>query len=117
MRARSGERRYTPTAFFWRNRHTRLPAAKKIVQTRSIDRGSRMTSTQADEPLLSERIRRSLAEAIAAGSLRPGTSLDEQQVDQRFGTSRTPAPEALHPSPTDETAQGRPPHGPVAAAR
>src|SRR3546814_17927778 len=58
MRARSGERRYTPTAFFWRNRHTRLPAAKKIVQTRSIDRGSRMTSTQADEPLLRSAERR-----------------------------------------------------------
>ena len=54
-----------------------------------------MTSAQADEPLLSERIRRSLADEIASGALRPGTSLDEQQVAQRFGTSRTPAREAL----------------------
>jgi len=68
---------------------------------------------QADEPLLSERIRRALADDIAAGSLRPGTPLDEQQLAQRYGTSRTPAREALRQLATDGLVEIRPRRGAV----
>lgn len=74
-----------------------------------------MTNAQAGEPLLSERIRRSLADEIATGSLRPGTPLDEQQVAQRFGTSRTPAREALRQLAMDELVEVRPRRGAVVA--
>ncbi len=74
-----------------------------------------MTNAQAAEPLLSERIRRSLADDIAAGSLRPGTPLDEQQLAQRFGTSRTPAREALRQLAMDGLVEVRPRRGAVVA--
>jgi len=74
-----------------------------------------LTNVPADEPLLSERIRRSLADEIAAGSLRPGTPLDEQQVAQRFGTSRTPAREALRQLAMDGLVEVRPRRGAVVA--
>jgi DNA-binding GntR family transcriptional regulator len=44
---------------------------------------------------LTETIRVALAEEIIAGSLPPGTEIDEQQVAERFGASRTPVREAL----------------------
>ncbi|MEX6634770.1 GntR family transcriptional regulator [Hyphococcus lacteus] len=68
-----------------------------------------------NEPLLSEKIRRSLAEEIAAGSLRSGTQLDEQQVALRFGTSRTPAREALRQLAMDGLVVVRPRRGAVVA--
>ncbi|HYG90738.1 MAG TPA: GntR family transcriptional regulator [Azospirillum sp.] len=45
--------------------------------------------------LLSDQIRIALADEIAAGRLKPGTALDEQQIATRFGASRTPVREAL----------------------
>jgi DNA-binding GntR family transcriptional regulator len=45
--------------------------------------------------LLSERIRVALADEITAGMLAPGLSLDEQQIGDRFGASRTPVREAI----------------------
>lgn len=45
--------------------------------------------------LLSERIRNALTDAIAAGEMPAGTALDEQQLADRFGASRTPVREAL----------------------
>lgn len=45
--------------------------------------------------LLSDRIRDRLTDEIASGLLRPGAALDEQQVADRFGASRTPVREAL----------------------
>ena len=45
--------------------------------------------------MLSERIRNGLIDAIASGELRPGTNLEEQQLADRYGTSRTPVREAL----------------------
>lgn len=74
-----------------------------------------MTNPHTDEPLLSERVRRSLADEIAAGSLRPGTPLDEQQLAQRFGTSRTPAREALRQLAMDGLVEVRPRRGAVVA--
>ncbi len=48
-----------------------------------------------DRELLSDRIRNALTDEIAAGTLVAGASLDEQQLADRFGASRTPVREAL----------------------
>lgn len=68
------------------------------------------------EPLLSHRIRCSLADDIAAGVMAPGTALDEQQLAVRFGTSRTPAREALRQLTADGLVEMRPRRGAVVAA-
>ncbi|WP_204280221.1 GntR family transcriptional regulator, partial [Raoultella ornithinolytica] len=44
--------------------------------------------------LLSDRIRNALTDAIAAGHLASGTALDEQEIADRYGASRTPVREA-----------------------
>lgn len=44
---------------------------------------------------LSERIRITLTQEIASGTLSPGERIDEQLIADRFGVSRTPAREAL----------------------
>lgn len=44
---------------------------------------------------LAERLRQKLEEAIAAGRLEPGSRLDEQEIAERFGVSRTPVREAF----------------------
>lgn len=60
-----------------------------------------MQSFDMDSPddspglLLSERIRVALADEITAGTLPPGHALDEQQIGDRFGASRTPVREAI----------------------
>lgn len=46
-------------------------------------------------PLLSDRVRNALADAITAGELEPGSLLDEQSLADRYGVSRTPVREAL----------------------
>ncbi len=48
-----------------------------------------------DRGLLSDRVRNALTDAIASGSLPAGTALDEQNLAERFGASRTPVREAL----------------------
>lgn len=48
-----------------------------------------------DRGLLSDRVRNALTDAIASGSLAAGTALDEQDLADRFGASRTPVREAL----------------------
>jgi DNA-binding GntR family transcriptional regulator len=45
--------------------------------------------------LLSDRIRNALTDEIASGLLIAGEALDEQQLADRFGASRTPVREAL----------------------
>ncbi|MCJ9697532.1 GntR family transcriptional regulator, partial [Rhizobium sp. PRIMUS64] len=42
-----------------------------------------------DRGLLSDRIRNALTDEIAAGTLAAGAALDEQQLADRFGASRT----------------------------
>src|SRR6201988_2654936 len=42
-----------------------------------------------------ESLREKLEGAIAAGHLEPGSRLDEQEIAQRFGVSRTPVREAF----------------------
>ncbi|WP_409190259.1 GntR family transcriptional regulator [Bradyrhizobium sp. RDM4] len=48
-----------------------------------------------DGGLLSDRIRNALTDEIASGALVAGSSLEEQQLADRFGASRTPVREAL----------------------
>jgi DNA-binding GntR family transcriptional regulator len=50
---------------------------------------------QAPGMTLAESIRQKLEEAISAGRLEPGSRLDEQEIAQRFGVSRTPVREAF----------------------
>jgi DNA-binding GntR family transcriptional regulator len=44
---------------------------------------------------LASRIRTNLADAITSGRIAPGSEIDEQDLAQRFGASRTPVREAL----------------------
>src|ERR1700746_2865704 len=44
---------------------------------------------------LAESLREKLEGAIASGQLEPGSRLDEQEIAQRFGVSRTPVREAV----------------------
>jgi DNA-binding GntR family transcriptional regulator len=46
--------------------------------------------------MLAEQLKNSIADLILAGALRPGDRLDEQELAERFGVSRTPVREALH---------------------
>jgi DNA-binding GntR family transcriptional regulator len=48
-----------------------------------------------DRGLLSDRIRNALTDEITSGALVAGSALDEQQLADRFGASRTPVREAL----------------------
>jgi DNA-binding GntR family transcriptional regulator len=57
--------------------------------------GSEAGDDGDDRELLSDRIRNALTDEIAAGTLAAGASLDEQQLADRFGASRTPVREAL----------------------
>src|SRR5258708_12482057 len=59
---------------------------------------------------LAEGLRQKLEGAIAAGHLEPGSRLDEQEIAQRFGVSRTPVREAFRLMPANHLVQllGRP---------
>ena len=48
-----------------------------------------------DGGLLSDRIRNALTDEISSGALIAGSALEEQQLADRFGASRTPVREAL----------------------
>ncbi|MDE1994127.1 MAG: GntR family transcriptional regulator [Rhizobiaceae bacterium] len=50
---------------------------------------------EGDRGLLSDRIRNALTDEITGGALPAGAALDEQQLADRFGASRTPVREAL----------------------
>ncbi|MBF9149718.1 GntR family transcriptional regulator [Novosphingobium jiangmenense] len=65
--------------------------------------------------LLSERIRLALADDITTGALAPGTQLDEQQLGDRFGASRTPVREALRQLAAEGLVEMRPRRGAVVA--
>jgi DNA-binding GntR family transcriptional regulator len=54
----------------------------------------RESAREGNETIASQ-IRTSLADAITSGRMAPGTEIDEQEVAQRFGASRTPVREAL----------------------
>jgi DNA-binding GntR family transcriptional regulator len=77
------------------------------------------TVTEMDEvvgeerTLLSDRIHNALADEIAAGLLAAGTALDEQQLADRFGASRTPVREALRQLAASGLVEMRPRRGVV----
>src|SRR6266516_155197 len=48
-----------------------------------------------ERELLSDELRTALTDEIASGLLAPGVDLDEQNLADRFGASRTPVREAL----------------------
>jgi DNA-binding GntR family transcriptional regulator len=54
-----------------------------------------LPSATPSSPTLSEAIRVGLADEITSGRLAPSAEIDEQEVAQRFGVSRTPVREAL----------------------
>jgi DNA-binding GntR family transcriptional regulator len=65
--------------------------------------------------LLSDRIRNALTDQIASGELSAGAALDEQQLADRFGVSRTPVREALHQLAVSGLVEMRPRRGVVVA--
>ncbi|MCB8881436.1 GntR family transcriptional regulator [Acidisoma cellulosilytica] len=71
--------------------------------------------TEGEPLLLSERIRNALTDEIAAGELLPGAALDEQQLANRFGASRTPVREALRQLAVSGLVDIRPRRGVVVA--
>lgn len=66
-----------------------------------------------DRTLLSDHIRNALTDEIAAGLLGAGSALDEQQLADRFGASRTPVREALRQLSVSGLVQIRPRRGVV----
>ncbi|MGU3667408.1 GntR family transcriptional regulator [Methylobacterium sp. A49B] len=68
-----------------------------------------------DSGLLSDRIRDALTDAIASGTLAAGTALDEQNLAQRYGASRTPVREALRQLAASGLVEIRPRRGVVVA--
>jgi DNA-binding GntR family transcriptional regulator len=65
--------------------------------------------------LLSDHIRLTLAEEIATGQLKPGVPLDEQNLADRFGASRTPVREALRQLSVSGMVEMRPRRGVIVA--
>ena len=71
-----------------------------MTELRAQDAGKRAKNghgslAQIPGGTLAERLRQQLEGAIAAGHLEPGSRLDEQEIAQRFGVSRTPVREAF----------------------
>ncbi|HWU04338.1 MAG TPA: GntR family transcriptional regulator [Novosphingobium sp.] len=73
-------------------------------------------SGQTNTLLLSERIRVALADDITTGALPPGLALDEQQIGDRFGASRTPVREAFRQLAAAGLIEIRPRRGAIVAA-
>lgn len=71
--------------------------------------------TMAVSLLLSDRVRNALTDEIAAGALPAGTALDEQQLADRFGASRTPVREALRQLAVAGLVEMRPRRGVIVA--
>ena len=65
--------------------------------------------------LLSDHIRNTLTDEIAAGRFRPGSSLDEQLLADRFAASRTPVREALRQLSVSGLVEIRPRRGVIVA--
>ena len=68
-----------------------------------------------DSGLLSDRIRDALTDAIASGTIAAGTALDEQNLADRYGASRTPVREALRQLAASGLVEIRPRRGVVVA--
>jgi DNA-binding GntR family transcriptional regulator len=64
-----------------------VPGAGGRAQPRRAERAARLT--------LAESIRQQIADQVMAGTLPPGTRLDETELARRFEVSRTPVREAV----------------------
>lgn len=69
-----------------------------------------------DKQTRAERLAEQVSNAILAGELIPGARLDEQQLAQRFGVSRTPVREALRQLATSGLIELRPRRGALVAS-
>ncbi|MER2267951.1 GntR family transcriptional regulator [Methylobacterium oxalidis] len=72
-----------------------------------------MDEIVGERGLLSDQIRNALTDEIAAGALAAGTGLDEQELADRFGASRTPVREALRQLAVSGLVEVRPRRGVV----
>lgn len=72
-----------------------------------------MTSNAEGRELLSDRIRNVLTDEIASGALAAGATIDEQQIAEQFGASRTPVREALRQLALNGLVEVRPRRGVV----
>jgi len=70
---------------------------------------------QGEPTLLSDRIRNALTDAIACGEMAAGAALDEQQLADRYGVSRTPVREALRQLAVSGLVEVRPRRGVIVA--
>ena len=70
-------------------------------------------ASDVDRTLLSDRIRNALTDEIASGLLGAGFALDEQQLADRFGASRTPVREALRQLSANGLVETKPRRGVV----
>ncbi len=68
-----------------------------------------------EQGLLSDQIRNALADEITAGAFAAGAALDEQDLADRFGASRTPVREALRQLAANGLVKMRPRRGVVVA--
>jgi DNA-binding GntR family transcriptional regulator len=68
-----------------------------------------------EKGLLSDQIRLALTDEITTGHLKPGSALDEQQIADRFGASRTPVREALRQLAVTGLVELRPRRGVIVA--
>jgi DNA-binding GntR family transcriptional regulator len=69
----------------------------------------------AENQTRTERLAEQISNAILAGEFAPGARLDEQQLAQRFGVSRTPVREALRQLATSGLIDLRPRRGALVA--
>ncbi|MGY2048364.1 GntR family transcriptional regulator [Methylobacterium sp. JK268] len=72
-----------------------------------------MDASDAGRGLLSDQIRNALTDEIASGALAAGVALDEQDLADRFGASRTPVREALRQLASSGLVEVRPRRGVV----
>jgi DNA-binding GntR family transcriptional regulator len=70
----------------------------------------------SDNQTRTERLAEQVSNAIIAGEFAPGARLDEQQLAQRFGVSRTPVREALRQLATSGLIDLRPRRGALVAS-
>jgi DNA-binding GntR family transcriptional regulator len=89
------------------------PTMTQKARTMSLDTLDESAAPGGERLLLSEQIRLALADEITSGTLKPGESLDEQQIATRFSASRTPVREALRELSVAGLVEVRPRRGAV----
>ncbi len=72
-----------------------VPAGRKAERRRGGLPPSPTVAASAEETSLSGDIAKKLEEEILRGRVRPGHRLDERELSERYGVSRTPVREAL----------------------